>query len=690
MSSSISTENKANGSETPKVFLPPKINQIQPQFLSKKQREELKKKQEDEDKHQEEEKRDDRDRNRDRDYRDRKDDRDRDHRGDGDKQRRDDERNVKVDQRRVDEEKNSAKDKVEKDKKLFIDEREIEMIKGKYLGTIKEKKRVIKPSDKFKQVFHFEWDASEDTSKDINPLYSQRHDPKLLFGKGFVGGVDHDFQRKKYGNGDDKKLEKDQRVSLEETMNKPLLEMTERDWKIFKEDQDIMTKGGRIPHPIRNWDEIEDLDPFLRDNIAICGYKRPMPIQMQGIAIGMNCRDMIGLAPTGSGKSAAFLIPLINFMLKLPPIRDELVQDGPYAIIMAPSRELAIQIETEFRKLANETPLRSQIVVGGKSAEEQGSSISRGVEIIIGTPGRIEDLVKRRYLVLNQCYYVILDEADKMIDLDLEESVNFILESIPSNLQKADKEKDVAYQEQQILRGEKFFKTFVMFSATMLPQIEKLARKYLRSPAFITIGEPGGGKKDIEQRIEFVSESQKRSRLQQLLDKFRQPPIIIFVNQRSDTEHLSTFLTKVGYSVNALHGSKTQQQREAALNSLKSGSIDILVCTNVAARGLDVDNVAHVINYHAPQNIIDYIHRIGRTGRAGRKGMATTFLTNADESIFYDLKKFLQDNDQPVPNELANHNAAKFKGGQENIGGNVGAPSKNNVVPTSTQQNKLL
>lgn len=160
--------------------------------------------------------------------------------------------------------------------------------------------------------------------------------------------------------------------------------------------------------------------------------------------MGLNFRDMIGLAPTGSGKSAAFLIPLVNFLLRMPPIRDTLIQDGPYSIIMAPTRELAIQIEEEFKKLSRDTHLRSIIVVGGKSAEEQGSSIGRGVEIVIGTPGRIEDLIKRQYLVLNQCYYVILDEADKMIDLELEESVNFILEAIPPQLNKSiDNEKHV-------------------------------------------------------------------------------------------------------------------------------------------------------------------------------------------------------------------------------------------------------
>jgi ATP-dependent RNA helicase DDX23/PRP28 len=300
----------------------------------------------------------------------------------------------------------------------------------------------------------------------------------------------------------------------EDFYTKPVEKMTERDWRIFRENNDILVKGGRIPHPIRNWDEVNEINQTLRDNISYAGYAKPMAIQMQAAPVCLHFRDMIGLAPTGSGKSAAFLIPLINFLMRMPPIKDDLISDGSYSIIMAPTRELAIQIDEEFRKLARDTHLRSIVVVGGKSAEEQGSSIGRGVEIVIGTPGRIEDLIKRQYLVLNQCYYVILDEADKMIDQELEESVNYILESLPTFLDKSSgSEQEVALQEQQMIRGEKFFKTFTMFSATMLPQIEKIARKYLRYPAMITIGEPGGGKKDIDQRVEFVSEGTKRSKL---------------------------------------------------------------------------------------------------------------------------------------------------------------------------------
>ena len=210
----------------------------------------------------------------------------------------------------------------------------------------------------------------------------------------------------------------------------------------------------------------------------------------------------------------------------------------------------------------------------------------------------------------------------------------------------------------------------------MLPQIEKIARKYLKFPAMVQVGEHAGGKKDIGQRVEFVGEGNKKQKLSQLLHKYPQPPVIIFVRERVDTESLANYLNKVGFNATTLHGSKTQEQREKALKALKDGVHDILVCTNVAARGLDVEGVSHVINYHAPATIVDYIHRIGRTGRAGKKGMATTFITPTDEGLLYDLKKYMQDNGQHIPNELSNHPAAKFKGGFAAIGEpDAGGPS---------------
>lgn len=394
----------------------------------------------------------------------------------------------------------------------MLQKEEIEVIKSSHLGLHKPKKLVHRSGDKFRQVFKEDWDAAEDTSIDINPLYIHRKDPQLLFGKGFVGGVDQELQKKQVAGDTSQAVARRMDTSMRnfvqrnEYLTKAREEMSERDWRIFREDNDILIKGGRCPDPVRNWNEVEGLSKPVRENIAMNGFKHPRPIQMQAIPIGMHMRDMIGLAPTGSGKSAAFLLPLIVFLLKQPPIQGNLIQDGPYSIIMAPTRELAQQIEKEFVKLTEGTRLRSVVVVGGKSAEEQGSIISRGVEVVIGTPGRIEDCLKKRTLVLNQCFFFVLDEADKMIDLNLEDSVNFIIDKIPEQIHKGETEELVRSQEEEMVQGKRNYKTFMMFSATMQPLVEKMARQYLKHPSFIQIGEDGASKRDIEERIEFITQ----------------------------------------------------------------------------------------------------------------------------------------------------------------------------------------
>jgi len=291
----------------------------------------------------------------------------------------------------------------EKKRTSSNDTKEIEAIKVKYhliksyyLGANKEKKKLIKPSEKFKNIFNFEWDPCEDTSNDINPLYSKRLEPQLLFGRGFKAGIDIKEQKRQSQTytelllkrdmiendkeSKDKKAERikdknDGKFSWSEKIRglgednihwskKKLPEMTERDWRIFREDQDIIIKGGRVPNPLRGWDE-GNLPGFILNAIKTAGYKMPTSIQMQGIPIGLEKRDMIGLAPTGSGKSAAFLIPLIVYLSNLPPLTEDNAQDGPYAMILAPSRELALQIFEEFNKFSKNSKLRAVCVVGG-------------------------------------------------------------------------------------------------------------------------------------------------------------------------------------------------------------------------------------------------------------------------------------------------------------------------------------
>jgi len=444
---------------------------------------------------------------------------------------------------------------------------------------------------------------------------------------------------------------------------KTICEMTERDWRIFREDHDIIIKGGRVPYPIRSWSE-NDLPEYILKAIRDSGYKAPTSIQMQAIPIGLEKRDLIGLAPTGSGKSAAFLIPLIIYLNKLPPVSENR-QDGPYSMILAPSRELAVQIYDEFKKFSKYTNLKAACLVGGRSAEEQAVQLGVGVEVIIGTPGRIQDTIERQFTTLNQCNYVIIDEADKMIKDGFEENLKFLLESIPATNLKSEDEKVIEEQEKECKLGIKRYRVTIMFSATMNSSLEKLARKYLRGPSYISIGEPGAGKKQIEQQVIFLDEHQKREKIRNILSRTR-GTAMIFVNHKNSVDSLCKTLERFNFNVIGMHGGKSQDAREKALKGFKSGKYDVLVCTSLAARGIDVEGLSLVINYDCPKTIDDYTHRIGRTGRAGKEGTAITFLTSGDEEIFYDLREFLEHNKQHVPPELEQHPASKIKPGAFN------------------------
>ncbi|KEP63213.1 UNVERIFIED_CONTAM: DEAD-family helicase [Hammondia hammondi] len=583
-------------------------------------------------------------------------------------------------------------------------ERELEQIRNHYLGMRTEKKKIQKPSEKFRNIFNFEWNDAEDTCKgDNNPLYQERMEPQLLFGRGFRAGMDIREQRKQNNFYDElvKRRQEHQkaeasrgaaeaaaaateavraardaqasRVREKEDAEdnrghwttKKREEMNERDWRIFREDFEIYIKGGRVPPPIRTWAE-SALPWELIEAVKHANYDRPTPIQMQAIPIALEQRDLIGIAETGSGKTAAFVLPMLTYVKGLPPLNEDTGQDGPYALILAPSRELALQIDEETQKFASFCKCQTVAVVGGRSAETQAFQLRRGAEIVIGTPGRVKDCLEKAYTVLNQCNYVVLDEADRMIDMGFEEIVNFILDQIPTSNLKSNDEALILQQEMQAKAGHRLYRLTQMFSATMPPAVERLARKYLRQPSYISIGDPGAGKRAIEQRVEFVPEARKKQRLQDVLENAT-PPVMVFVNQKKSADALAKVLGKLGYSACSLHGGKAQENREAALSSFKEGSQDVLVATDVAGRGIDVEGVQLVVNFDMPKDIEAYTHRIGRTGRAGRKGLAISFLTEEDSGIFYDLKQLLVSTNNIVPLELAHHPATKAKGGDKNL-----------------------
>ncbi|CAG8110113.1 unnamed protein product [Penicillium olsonii] len=559
------------------------------------------------------------------------------------------------------------------------------LTKTRYMGAevtsnFSAKKKRKRTTDR---KFNFEWNTEEDTSGDYNPLYQDRHEANF-FGRGRLAGFSDDVAddvARKYAAAlvtRDKEagsiraqeiMEMERRRREESTRNqldkhwseKRLDLMRERDWRIFKEDFNIATKGGSVPNPMRSWEE-SLLPKRLLELVDHVGYKDPTAIQRAAIPIAMQARDLIGVAVTGSGKTAAFLLPLLCYISELPRLDENewRKNDGPYAIVLAPTRELAQQIEIEAKKFTQPLGFNVVSIVGGHSLEEQAYSLRDGAEIIIATPGRLVDCIERRMLVLSQCCYVIMDEADRMIDLGFEEPVNKILDALPVTNEKPDSE---AAEDSRAMSQHRYRQT-MMYTATMPAAVERIARKYLRRPAIITIGGVGEAVDTVEQRVEMIGgEDKRKKRLGEILSSgdFR-PPIIVFVNIKRNCDAIAREIKQMGFSSVTLHGSKTQDQREAALASVRSGATDVLVATDLAGRGIDVPDVSLVINFNMALTIESYTHRIGRTGRAGKSGVAITFLGSEDSDVMYDLKQMLVKSPiSRVPEELRKHEAAQSK-----------------------------
>lgn len=297
-------------------------------------------------------------------------------------------------------------------------------------------------------------------------------------------------------------------------------------------------------------------------------YKEPTPIQRMAIPIGLLNRDVVGIAETGSGKTCAFLVPMLVYITSQPKITQETSGDGPYSIVMAPTRELAKQIGEECEKFARYLDFTTVSIVGGESYQDQGFALRNGAEIIIGTPGRIFDCIERRFLVLHRCNYVVLDEADRMIDMNFEPQILKIMDEMPSsNLRPEINEEDPDADFDSSQR----YRQTIMFSATMPLKVELLAKKYLRHPIFISIGDrKGNASENVEQRVEWMKENGKRNRLMEILEE-HDPPGIIFCNTQSGCNSLVKFIDNAGYPSTVLHAGRTQEQREANLAGFKSG-----------------------------------------------------------------------------------------------------------------------
>lgn len=338
------------------------------------------------------------------------------------------------------------------------------------------------------------------------------------------------------------------------------------------------------------------------------GYETPSPIQAATIPTLLGGRDVVGMAQTGTGKTAAFALPVLE--------RLDVSQKTPQALVLAPTRELALQVCEAFESYAAKMKgVHVLPVYGGQGYGVQLSALRRGVHVIVGTPGRIMDHLAKGTLDLSALKYLVLDEADEMLKMGFAEDVEQILAQTPA-------EKQVA-----------------LFSATMPPQIRRLAQKYLRDAEEITVKSKTASSSNITQRYLVVSYQQKVDALTRILEVENFDGMIVFVRTKNETETLAEKLRARGYSAAAINGDVAQVQRERSVNQLKDGKLDILVATDVAARGLDVERISHVINYDIPTDTESYTHRIGRTGRAGRKGDAISFITPRERYLLKSIEK---------------------------------------------------
>ncbi|WP_372491771.1 DEAD/DEAH box helicase [Microbacterium croceum] len=369
----------------------------------------------------------------------------------------------------------------------------------------------------------------------------------------------------------------------------------------------VLTDAPEDSPATPGFEELGITGPVLKA-IRDLGYETPSPIQAATIPTLLAGRDVVGMAQTGTGKTAAFALPVLE--------RLDVSQKSPQALVLAPTRELALQVCEAFESYASKMKgVHMLPVYGGQAYGVQLSALRRGVHVIVGTPGRIMDHLAKGTLDLSQLQYLVLDEADEMLKMGFAEDVEQILAQTPV-------EKQVA-----------------LFSATMPPQIRRLAQKYLRDPEEISIKSKTATGTNITQRYLVVSYAQKVDALTRILEVENFDGMIVFVRTKNETETLAEKLRARGYSAAAINGDVPQAQRERSVNQLKAGKLDILVATDVAARGLDVERISHVINFDIPTDTESYVHRIGRTGRAGRSGDAISFITPRERYLLKHIEK---------------------------------------------------
>jgi ATP-dependent RNA helicase RhlE len=351
------------------------------------------------------------------------------------------------------------------------------------------------------------------------------------------------------------------------------------------------------------------LSPGLQHRLKSAGFETPTPIQSATIPLGLGAKDIVATAQTGTGKTLAFLIPAIE---KLSATQSR----QPQILVLVPTRELAMQVHAVYEQLRGKLP-QAALVIGGLSERRQIDALRRGARVIVATPGRLEDFLSRRLVDLSQVQILVLDEADRMLDMGFLPAIRRILAATPKSRQT------------------------LCFSATMPPAISGIVADYMRTPERITIGSTSKPASTVELHAFEVTQANKLDALRQLLYA-EKGQTLIFAKTKRGTERLAKNLVRDGFSATMIHGDRTQAQRTRALNEFVQGTTKVLVATDVAARGLDVPEVAHVINYDLPQVAEDFIHRVGRTGRAGAKGRASTLVSAAENIELRNIERTMK------------------------------------------------
>ncbi|XP_059415539.1 putative ATP-dependent RNA helicase an3 isoform X1 [Carassius carassius] len=456
------------------------------------------------------------------------------------------------------------------------------------------------------------------------------------------------------------------------------------------DDIPVEATGQNCPPHIESFHDV-DMGEIIMGNITLSRYTRPTPVQKYAIPIIKTKRDLMACAQTGSGKTAAFLLPVLSQIFTEGPgealqaMKNSAQENGKYgrrkqypiSLVLAPTRELALQIYEEARKVAYRSHVRPCVVYGGADIGQQIRDLERGCHLLVATPGRLVDMMERGKIGLDYCNYLVLDEADRMLDMGFEPQIRRIVE--------------------QDTMPPKGLRQTMMFSATFPKEIQILARDFLEEYIFLAVGRVGSTSENITQKVVWVEENDKRSFLLDLLNATvipnevqdstaesvekpgKESLTLVFVETKKGADALEDFLYREGYSCTSIHGDRSQRDREEALHQFRSGRCPILVATAVAARGLDISNVKHVINFDLPSDIEEYVHRIGRTGRVGNLGLATSFFNDKNGNITKDLLDILVEAKQEVPSWLESlayehqHKSSSRGGRSKRFSGGFGA-----------------